>query len=81
MLVDGLANLAIVLAYNLGYWNGSAWQAIGGGTNGQVAELALSNQQLFVHGSFSQTGNATALGLANWNPTSVYTVYLPFTCK
>lgn len=67
--------------YNLGYWNGSTWQAVGGGTNGRVADLALSNQQLFVHGSFSQTGNATALGLAIWNPTSTYTVYLPFTRK
>ncbi|WP_110517390.1 hypothetical protein [Herpetosiphon llansteffanensis] len=70
--------------YNLGYWNGSGWQAVGGGVNGRVAELAVSGDRLFVRGAFNQAGTITALGLASWNFASAapqYTIYLPYTIK
>ncbi|MCA0350774.1 MAG: hypothetical protein LCH85_02145 [Chloroflexi bacterium] len=75
------SQLGDCVCYNLGYWNGKAWSAVGDGTNGRVLDLALADDRLFVYGLFNQVGRNTALGLAIWQPTTTHTIYLPFARK
>ena len=80
--VGGLFNqLPGCVCYNLGYWNGSAWQPVDGGTNGLIESLSLSGRRLYMHGWFSQTGDVAAVGFGGWVRNYPYKNHLPFVNK
>ncbi len=60
-----------VTASNIAKWNGSAWSALGTGTNGSVQALELFNEgsgtQLYVGGLFSTAGGVSASHVARWD--------------
>ena len=64
-----------VSATNLAAWNGSTWSTAGQ-PNGSVRDierytgLALTQDRLFVGGSFSTIGSQTIDRVAAWNPTA-----------
>lgn len=65
---------------NLAYWDGAAWFHIDQAPNGHVADLAFTDGQLAVYGSFSRVNATTAFGLALWNPEANpidQQIYLP----
>ncbi len=55
------------LANNVAKWNGSAWEALGQGTDHSVFALARLGNDLFVGGSFTNAGGEIANGIARWN--------------
>ena len=58
-------------AYYLIRWNGTAWSAMpGGGVNGWVRALVVSNNNLYVGGHFTSAGGLPANRLAVFNGTS-----------
>ncbi|GAB3857170.1 hypothetical protein GCM10028822_30440 [Hymenobacter terrigena] len=64
-----------VAANRVARWNGAAWSSLGTGTangvNSDVFTLAIgSNGDVYVGGSFTQAGGATANGIAHWNGTA-----------
>ena len=60
-------NLGTATVANVGLWNGSAFFAMGPGTNGTVHALAVrSDGTVYVGGAFSQAGGAPASNLARW---------------
>ncbi|MBC8074562.1 MAG: hypothetical protein H7Y32_00675, partial [Chloroflexales bacterium] len=49
-------------------WDGSAWQDLGGGVDGDVSALLIRGDELYVAGGFSTVGNGiTAVRVAKWN--------------
>lgn len=62
--MGGVANTAYISR-----WNGSAWSALGTGTNGQVYALSLApNGDLYVGGAFTGAGGvANTTHIAKWN--------------
>ena len=84
---DGAGNLYIggsftvagdVFANNVAKWDGDSWSALGSGVNDTVRALAVSDNILYVGGSFSLASFSTSGGLvvngiaewdgANWSP-------------
>jgi T5SS/PEP-CTERM-associated repeat protein len=78
---------------NLTQWTGSAWQTLGGGTQGGGAVIALGTwdrdglgpglSDLIAGGQFLGVGDVSARGLASWNgtqwtPASVGSTNYPF---
>ncbi|MDO7854265.1 T9SS type A sorting domain-containing protein [Hymenobacter convexus] len=64
-----------VAANRVARWNGTAWSALGTGTNngmnGYVYALAVaSNGDLYAGGTFNQAGGAPASCIARWNGTA-----------
>jgi hypothetical protein len=60
-----------VTAANLARWDGSQWQAVGGGTDGEVSVLvARPDGSLYVGGSFTHAGGVAVNGIAWWDGTS-----------
>ena len=60
-------------ASNIARWNGSAWSALGTGTNGEVRALAYMNVGtgfLVVGGAFSNAGGNAYQNVASWSGTS-----------
>lgn len=52
----------------LARWDGSRWNAVGGGANGTVrALLRAPDGSLLVGGNFNRIGGRAILGLARWN--------------
>lgn len=48
-------------------WNGSAWSPLGSGVNRGVHSLAVSGNELYVGGEFTQAGGISANYIAKWN--------------
>lgn len=48
-------------------WNGTTWEAVGGGVDGTVNAIAISGTNIYIGGSFSQAGQVSALNIAVWN--------------
>ncbi len=66
---------ATLATSRLARWDGSAWNAVGKGTNGTVSALAASGSDLYVGGAFTQATNTdnstlTANRLARWSAAS-----------
>jgi hypothetical protein len=59
-----------VAASNIARWNGSAWQALGSGTNSDVLSLSVYKGVLMVGGGFSLAGGVGASDIAGWNGSS-----------
>ena len=55
---------------NIGYWDGSAWQALGTGTSSDVWAMAEYNGELYVGGKFTTAGGVAAKHIAKWNGTT-----------
>ena len=52
----------------LALWNGTAWQALGSGVDGQVAAMArLPNGDLVVGGRFATAGGTPCSNIARWD--------------
>lgn len=64
----GAANLT---AHNIARWDGANWEALGDGVNGTIKSLAVFDDgygpKLYVGGSFSQAGLASANKIAAWD--------------
>jgi hypothetical protein len=52
---------------NIAQWNGTAWTALGAGTDGPVLALAASSNELYVGGTFSAAGGIPASNVAKWS--------------
>ena len=53
---------------NLAHFNGSRWDAMGGGvTGGTPFAVAINGSQVYIGGSFSQAGTGAASHIAMWN--------------
>ncbi len=50
----------------IAWWNGSAWQPLGTGMNGEVDTLAEWNGELYAGGTFTTAGGVAAAGVARW---------------
>ncbi|MCU0867107.1 MAG: hypothetical protein MUC36_25265 [Planctomycetes bacterium] len=57
-------------AANVARFDGTAWSALGSGTNGPVSTLASFNGALHVGGSFTSAGGVTVSNYALWNSPS-----------
>ena len=57
-------------ASNIAMWDGSGWQALGGGLNGEVYALTVIGGDLYVGGSFTTADGISARGLAEYVPPS-----------
>ena len=56
---------------NLARWNGSQWEPLSEGPNGEVLALAVDlNDRLYAAGSFTSIGNINANSIASWNGSS-----------
>jgi len=58
-----------VSANRIAKWNGSAWSALGTGSNGSVRALLANGSDLYVAGGTSHGGISTN-GVAKWNGTA-----------
>jgi trimeric autotransporter adhesin len=73
LVVGGLFTTAgSASASNIARWDGSAWSALGSGTNGAVYALTLipppwANNDLIAGGAFTMAGGTTANRVARWN--------------
>ena len=55
-------------ANNVARWNGTAWSALGAGTDNEVFALALTpTGDLYAGGAFLRAGGTTAYYVARWN--------------
>jgi hypothetical protein len=52
---------------NICYWDGSAWQPLGQGLNGQVDALTVFNGDLIAAGQFTASGATVCSRVARWN--------------
>lgn len=48
-------------------WNGTNWEALGGGTNYDVSSIAVYNNKVYIVGGFSTAGSVTVNGAAVWD--------------
>ena len=55
-----------VNANNIAMWDGSAWSALGDGTDGPVYAIETIGLEVFVAGQFSHVGSMPAANVANW---------------
>jgi hypothetical protein len=60
-----------IAASRVARWNGSAWSAVGGGTDGSVVALGVfdggAGPQLFAGGLFATAGGVPVAGVARWD--------------
>jgi len=58
-------------AQNIARWNGTEWEALGGGTNADVYAICAydsgSGPQLYIGGSFTKAGSVNVTGVARWD--------------
>lgn len=57
-------------ANRIAAWDGTSWQPLGSGMNGEVRALAVFNGELIAAGSFTTAGGVGANRIARWNGTS-----------
>ena len=61
------ANAGGVAASKIARWDGTQWQALGNGTNGDVLALAFGpDGSLYAGGSFTSAGSVPANYVARW---------------
>ncbi len=56
-----------IAARSVARWNGSEWQALGEGVEGQVRALVVADGHLFAGGVFRKAGGEEAINVAQWN--------------
>ena len=58
-------------AKNIAQWDGSTWQSLGDGLNGQIRALAIDRRgNLYAGGSFDSAGGVYVSGIARWDGVS-----------
>jgi hypothetical protein len=62
--------IGTVVANHIAVWDGSAWSALGGGTDGIVYALAANGTNLYVGGRFTTAGAVPANCIAKWDGSS-----------
>lgn len=69
MVIGGSAitNAGSVPLNNIGYWNGTAWNDLGGGINGRVTGVLFDGARIWAGGSFTEAGGVPATNIAVWN--------------
>lgn len=69
MVAGGAFTIAgTTFASNIAVWNGSTWEALGTGTNGEIHKLiALPNGDLVAGGAFSKCGDLLVNRIARWD--------------
>src|SRR5690349_16220788 len=68
----GFTQVESHLVRRIAKWNGTAWDSLGSGTNGAVANKTLQvyNGELYVGGGFTTAGGITVNYIARWNGTA-----------
>ncbi|HOX56924.1 MAG TPA: immunoglobulin domain-containing protein [Candidatus Paceibacterota bacterium] len=56
-----------IAATNIARWDGSAWSALGDGTDGTVLALGASGPNVYAGGGFTTAGGVAAANIAVWN--------------
>lgn len=56
-----------LLANNIAKWDGSRWQRLGSGINGEISTLAVSGNHLYAGGVFTFAGDVAVHNLAYWD--------------
>ena len=59
-----------VSANHIAKWDGSAWSALGTGTDGKITALCMHNGELYAGGLFTTAGGNSATNVAKWNGSS-----------
>lgn len=54
-------------AANIAKWNGTSWDSLGAGINGQIKAMAIYNGELYAGGHFTLAGGTSANNIAKWN--------------
>src|SRR5262249_34716045 len=57
----------MVQSHNIIKWNGSVWEPIVNGANGEICSFGVYHNQLYVAGFFDTIGNKPLYHLARWN--------------
>jgi trimeric autotransporter adhesin len=72
LIIAGSINLSEsgVFRRNIARWTGQRWEPMGAGVNGVPYQLEEYRGELYLGGSFTQTGTAPARGLARWTGTA-----------
>ena len=56
-----------VSASHIARWDGTAWSAVGSGTDGRVSALAVIGTDLYAAGTFTTAGGVPASNIAKWD--------------
>ncbi len=68
LVVGGIFNgVGGVTASNIARWNGTAWEALGPGVNGEVYSVAVAGGRIYAAGDFYFAGDTQANGVAYWD--------------
>lgn len=59
--------VGFTLVSNVAKWNGSAWSALGSGTNEAVSDLEIVGGELYAGGGFTTAGGVEVNRIAKWN--------------
>ncbi len=69
------------LIYHVARWDGSLWSSLGSGvtnvTGSSVAGIGVSENDVYLAGTFSRAGGKDSLGVAHWNETVSYLPPVP----
>lgn len=65
-----------IVANNIAKWDGTQWNSLGSGTNGQVRDMIFKDGELIVIGSFTQAGGISSGKVAKWNGNSWISMHL-----
>ncbi len=65
----GFSNAGGSSANGIARWNGSAWQALGTGTDNIVISLTVYNGELIAGGNFGTAGDVVCSRIARWDGT------------
>lgn len=60
-------NIGDLVVNYVAKWNGTNWEALGGGTNYDVSSIAVYNDKVYIAGGFSTAGGVTVKGVAVWD--------------
>jgi hypothetical protein len=60
-------NIGDLVVNYIAKWNGTNWEALGGGTSYDVNSIAVYNDKVYIAGSFSTAGGVTVKGVAVWD--------------
>ncbi|HEX8399212.1 MAG TPA: hypothetical protein VF644_17370 [Pyrinomonadaceae bacterium] len=60
-------NIGDVVVNHVAKWNGTNWEAMGGGTSSQVSSIAVYNNKVYIAGGFGTAGGVAVNGVAVWD--------------